>query len=275
MNGIQVVGFTNFTDGLNGIQIAGFANTTSLDADANGVQIAGVSNLARVTNGIQVAGIGNIATEVRGVQIAGVGNVADEMQGVQIGGFNVATTLRSLQIGLISINDTIASGASLSLVNIVRQGFYREWQLSFSDYANIALSYKMGTQRFYTLYTIGANFIEDNLWLAGIGFGNRTPISNRIDFQPELVFYNYFPSNFRNIQHTSTTRLRLGFVYNINEKLGLSFAPSVYMKNARKNSNNPDAAFYNISPFSPFRTSERGNRLRTIGGGVSLGLSIR
>jgi hypothetical protein len=117
--------------------------------------------------------------------------------------------------------------------------------------------------------------VEDNLWIAGIGFGNRTPINNRLDFQPELVFYNYFPTNFRHIQHTSTARLRFGFVYNINEKFGLSLAPSIYVKNARKNRNNPDASFYKTSSFSSFYTRERNNRLTALGAGIRLGLSIR
>ena len=293
VRGIQMSGFTNITgdtarglqatvfanivgDEMRGIQMSGFTNVVG--DNLRGIQAAGFANVVGDEMiGLQMGGFANVVGDnARGIQVAGGANrVGNEMIGLQIGIHNRTNTLRGLQIGLISINDTIASGASLSLVNIVRQGFYREWQLSFSDYANIALSYKMGTQRFYTLYTIGANFIEDNLWLAGIGFGNRTPISNRIDFQPELVFYNYFPINFRNIQHTFTTRLRFGFVYSINEKLGLSLAPSVYVKNARRNSNNPDAAFYNISPFSPFYTNERGSRLRAIGAGVSLGLSFR
>jgi hypothetical protein len=176
------------------------------------------------------------------------------MTGLQISGYNhTRRTFRGIQIGVVSINDTIEKGASLSLVNIVKKGFYREFELSFSDYVNFSLSYKMGVQKFYTIYTAGVNLIEDNLWVVGIGFGNRTSIGNRIDFQPELICSNYFPTNFENIQNIFATRLKFGFVYRLNEKYGLSLAPSVYVMNAKKDSN-PNSEFYKISPIGALYT---------------------
>jgi len=194
------------------------------------------------------------------------------MEGVQISGLNYnITTFKGLQIGLVSINDTIEKGISLSLVNITKRGFYREWGLSFSDYSHVALNYKMGIQKFYSIYTIGANFMDDNLWMVGLGFGNRTPIGNRFAFQPELVSYYYFPTNFKNVQSTFSTHLKFGFVYRITEKYALSLAPSVYVMNAKKDSN-PDSEFYKVSPFDALYTNDRNNRQITIGVGISLGL---
>jgi len=63
---------------------------------------------------------------------------------------------------------------------------------------------------------------------AGFGFGNWTPVGNKLDFRPELVSYYYFPMNFKNMQNTSATYLKFGFVYNISENIGLSFTPSIY-----------------------------------------------
>jgi len=270
MKGLQIGGFGNAADDVKGIQIGGFGNTAD---NVRGIQIGGFGNAADNVKGIQIGGFGNAADNVRGIQIGGFGNAADKIDGLQIGGiYNRSNILRGLQIGIVSINDTIEKGISLSLVNIVKRGFYREWELSFSDYANIAVSYKMGMQKFYTIYTVGANFIEDNLWTVGIGFGNRTPIGNKFDFRPELVSYNYLPMDFKNAQHPFSTHLKFGFVYNINEKFGLSLAPSIYVMNASRKS---DMEYYKTSPIGAFYKNEKNNKQTTIGAGISLGLSLR
>ena len=276
IQGIQVSGITNVVgDRMKGIQVSPFANV--IGDEMKGIQVSAFTNVVGDgMQGIQVSGFANvIGDEMQGIQVSGFANVVgEEMKGVQIGLFNRVRTSKGLQIGLVSINDTVDYGVSLSLINIVKKGAYREWELSFSDYANVALSYKMGTQKFYTLYTAGVNFIEDNLWVFGIGFGNRTPIGNRFDFQPELVFSNYFPTDFKNIQNTGASRLKLGFVYNINEKFGLSLAPSVYVLNGEK-SNKLNSEFYKISPFGTFYTHKRDNSRTTIGVGISVGLSMK
>ena len=276
MAGLQVSGLANVIgDGITGLQVSGLANV--IGDGMKGLQVSGLANVVGdEIKGLQVSGITNVVgEEMKGLQVSGLVNVVgSEMKGVQISLYNRVHTSKGLQIGLVSVNDTIATGASLSLINIVKKGAYREWELSFSDYANAALSYKMGTQKFYTLYTAGVNFIEDKLWVFGVGFGNRTPIGSRFDFRPELVFDNYFPTNFKNIQSTFSTHLKLGFVYSISEKFGLSLAPSVYVMNAEKR-NSPDSEFYKISPFGALYTNDKGNKQTTIGVGISLGLSLK
>lgn len=302
LRGIQVAGLGNITNEMNGLQFSGFGN---ISADAKGLQVGGIANICDAFRGLQVGGLANVADNVSGLQVTGLANVADNMAGLQVGGlFNISAdvsgvkiagisnisdnvsgvniggiynrtrTLRGFQFGLVSITDTIEKGISLAIVNIVKKDFYNEWELSFSDYANVALSYKMGAQKFYTIYTVGASFIKDDLWLAGIGFGNRTPLNHSFDFQPELIFHTYLPSDFKNVQYTSATHLKLGFVYNFNDKLGLSLAPSVYVMNADKSSV-PGSEYYKVSPFGALYTHEKDNSRITIGLGVSLGLVLK
>jgi len=195
---------------------------------------------------------------MKGIQVGGLFNGAADVNGLQISGiYNRSNILRGVQIGLVSVNDTIEKGFSISLVNIVKRGFYREWEASFSDYASVAVSYKMGTQKLYTIYSVGANFIEDNLWTVGIGFGNRTPLGSSFDFRPEFVSYNYYPMNFKNLQSTFSTHLKFGFVYNISEKFSLSLAPSAYVMNSNRKS---DTKHYKVSPFDAFYTHEKGRQ---------------
>ena len=273
MKGSQITGLASIVgDKMKGLQIACLASIVG--DKMKGLQIAGLASIVGDNmKGLQIAGLASVVGDnMKGLQIAGIYNRGGDVTGLQIGVCNRSKTLKGLQIGLISVNDSIEKGGSLSLVNIVKRGFYREWELSFSDYANVALNYRMGTQKLYTIYTVGANFIEDNLWIVGIGFGNRTSIGNRFDFRPELVSYNYYPTNFKNVQSTFATHLKFGFVYNVSEKFGLSLVPSVYVMNSNRKSG---AEHYTVSPFDAFYTHEKNDNRTTIGVGVSLGLSLR
>jgi len=263
------------------MQFGGIANLSeSVDY---GVQFGGIANVSRNVNGIQFGGIANVTENVNGIQFGGIGNVSREVTGVQLGGiFNRTETLRGVQFaGIVNITDTIESGVSIALINIVRKGFYRAWELSFADYMNAGVSFKMGTQKFYTIFSAGANFMEDNLWVTGVGFGNRTTLSSRIDFQPEIVGYHYFPSDFRNIMYTYSTHLKLGFVFKLNDRLGVVVAPSFYHSHANMDK---DGAYYKISPIAPFYEKHREERYFKVGGkefrtpshvdGFGVGLSV-
>ncbi len=269
VGGIQFGGLANVSESVTGIQVSGLVN---INKHMNGLQFAGITNLCEYNKGIQVAGITNITGESRGFQFAGVTNVSNEVSGASFGGiFNRTGKLRGVQFGIVNVTDTIEKGVSIALVNIVKKGFYNEWALSFSDYLNVGLSYKMGIQKFYTIYTIGANFLEDNLWVAGIGFGNRTSLSSRLDFQPEIMSYSYFPNDFRNVQSTWATHLKLGFVYKLNEKIGIVVAPSIYQLSSDIDNTSP----YKVSPISSFYSYEEDNSKTSVGIGISVGLILR
>jgi len=230
VSGIQFGGISNFSDSIRGLQFGGIINHSK---EVNGIQCAGIVNVAENVKGMQFAGITNLSEKSDGVQIAGIANISREVSGVSIGGiFNRTGTLRGIQIGgIVNVIDSLESGISISLVNIVKKGAYKEWSLAFADYMNVGLSYKFGIQKFYILFTAGANFLENNLWISGIGFGHRSSLGSRFDFQPEIVSYQYYPWNFKNVYHLTSNHLKIGFIYKLNDRLGISIAPSLYLLN--------------------------------------------
>ena len=285
VKGIQFGGLTNITESANGIQFGGIVNFCK---EMTGIQFSGIANLSEHTKGVQFAGIANMTEKSEGLQFGGIGNVSKEVSGVSFGGvFNRTGTLRGVQFaGIVNVIDTIGSGASIALINIVKKGFYHAWELSLADYMNVGVSFKMGTQKFYTIFSAGGTFLEDQLWLAGFGLGNRTALSPRVDFQPEIVGYQYFPWDFRNVRNTSFTHLKFGFVFKLNDRLGLVVAPSVYYFYAEAEEN---GKYMKTSPVAPFyekyRAESYGDRgiissripshVFGFGGGISIGLLFR
>ncbi len=268
VKGVQIGGIFSTVDHLNGLQAAG---VFTVSGNLKGLQIAGISNLSHAVKGLQAAGICNINGNLEGAQVAGILNVNDTVRGFTAGVINKTQVLRGVSFGLVTITDTIEKGGAVALVNIVKRGRYAAWELSFADYANVAVSYKTGGKGCYTIYTLGANFLEDRMWIAGIGLGHRSALSDRIDLNPELVSYSYFPEDF-NVSGCTTfsTHLNLGVVYKVSPRLGISIAPSVYCLNADRT----DKKEYRVSSFSSWHTSQSGNTKTKIGMGLSVGLNL-
>ena len=279
ITGIQIGGIANVSDSIKGIQFGGIAN---LSSEVHGIQFGGIANVAESVKGIQFGGIANLTEKIEGIQYAGIGNVSNKVSGASFGGiFNLTGTLNGVQFaGIVNVVDTVASGVPVGLVNIVRKGAYREWSLNFADYLNVGLSFKMGIRKFYTIFSAGANFLEDDLWVTGIGFGHRTSLGSRFDFQPEIVGYHYYPWNFKKIYNLSSTHLKIGFIYKLNNRLGISIAPSLYYLNgdARRTER--------VGSVPPFAEWERNYSYRnryvdidkdirhSFGAGISIGLLL-
>ena len=277
--GIQFAGLTNFTDNAESLQFGGianfskitegiqFASIVNLSDSVKGLQFGGITNITKATTGMQFGGIVNITETSKGFQFAGITNISGKVTGTSFGVFNRTGTLHGAQFGVVNVIDTIESGVSIALLSIVKKGFYDEWSLTFADYQNVGIAYKIGTQKFYTIYTAGSNFIEDKLWVFGIGLGSRKELSGKIDIQPEVVVYNYHSEDFKNYNHLWSTHLKLGFVYNISPRFGIAIAPSVYQLSVDKNVQ----VDRKVSPVpSIFSTKDQSS-----GVGLSIGLAIR
>ncbi len=290
MRGLQVGGIANITKGYAaGVQIGGLLSTAynfyglqtnglaGIANDVKGLQINGLVGKANDVKGVQVSGIINLSKSAN-VSIGGIANInSEKVNGIQIGGIlNQTKELNGIQIGLINVVDTVVKGGSLGLINIIKKGYYDEFTVSVSDYANVAISYKSGMKSFYNIYSVGMNVFKEHLWITGFGFGHLTEVSSNFAFQPELMYYNYFPADFRHIRETHFLHLKLGLVRNINETLAISFAPSVYagLKSDRGIYSDYGYEQSIINPVIQIYPAS-GNSLLEMGFGFSLGLNIR
>ena len=154
-----------------------------------GIQIAGLLNYSgNSDNSVQISGLGNIATSGKSpLQIGGLFNVADRVNGVQLSGLvNVAKKVKGVQIGLINYMEDGEDGVSIGLVNVAKHGGKYEFEVSFSEAVNTIFSFRLGTDRFYTIFSGGINYFFSPLEYAiGLGFGTsidwRKSWSNQIE----------------------------------------------------------------------------------------------
>ncbi len=178
-----------YTAGVNGIEIGGLFNINK--RDTRYLQLAGIFNLVggKVT-GFQLAGVGNQALDtVKGIQVSGFINKADsQVSGLQIAALhNKAKMLNGVQIGIVNVADT-SEGASIGLINIIRNGFYKI-MLSANDLTNTNVSLKTGTHGFYSTLLMGANIsASDKMYLFGLGVGHDFIFTDRIYLSAEAAY---------------------------------------------------------------------------------------
>jgi hypothetical protein len=269
--GLELSSFHNENlESMVGSQLAGLINVAR--KDATGAQVAGLVSSAGSIRGSQLSGLYNISEKTRGAQVAGLVNIASEVTGAQLSGiYNKAGKVRGVQIGLINLADSIDGGATVGLINIVKKGGYRNIEIAGADYMNMGVSFKSGTRKIYSIVSAGYNFTPESLLVYGLGIGRVIEISNNGVFTPELTWYSYSDTNFKNAGIAHATHLRLGLSRKVSEKMMVSIVPSIYVSvKDRKD----DTSGLKTSTISPFSTKINSDNRVEFGFGLSAGISF-
>jgi len=238
-NSLQVAGFANINKSTdNSYQVSGFANVVS--GGNNKLQASGFVNVASGITGIQASGFANAARDLKGIQASGFANIARDIEGVQASGFvNVARHVKGMQIsGFINICDTI-EGIPVGFISIVRKGGYRNFEISTSEWSPVQLTYRMGIEKFYNVYTLSKLNGSWDRYALGFGFGHNRTIFNKTDMNIELVHHQEFvvrPNifNFYPERENSISQLKIGIRRNIFKNIWVNAGPTFNLAYAYK-----------------------------------------
>ena len=173
-----------------GFQFSGILNYSGNTQKA--AQFAGVANIAASgSTPFQFAGVANVADKVSGLQFSGALNVANKVRGLQFSGVvNVAKKVSGVQFGVVNYADE-SDGVSIGLFNIVKKGGKQEFEVAFSEALNTAVSFKLGTDKFYTIFSGAANYINNPVeYAVGLGFGTHIDWKKGWGNQIEAIGYS-------------------------------------------------------------------------------------
>lgn len=188
-------------------ELGGFWNASK--NYTKGIQISGLLNYSGNSNNtVQLGGLGNIAMSGRSpLQIGGLFNVAGLVNGVQLSGLiNVAKKVKGLQVGLINYMEDGEDGVSIGLINVARHGGKYEFEVSFSEAVNTMFSFRLGTDRFYTIFSGGINYFLTPFEYV-IGFGLGTNIDWRKNWSNQLEIHVLGISHEKEITNNSTNNI--------------------------------------------------------------------
>ena len=287
---IQLAGFANFCEDVEGVQGAGFANVVKGNGKAfqgagftnitlgevNGIQAAGFLNFSmKKMENIQAAGFANISMgDAKGIQASGFANIAvGDLEGIQASGFlNVAQKVNGLQLGILNISDTIESGIPIGVLSIVRNGF-RELEVSFSEGLNTQAAFKIGVDKFYNIFAVGAQFLgSDYCWAYGYGIGTHLSKTESFKTQLELMGYHINEGKAHTNAYNDLQQLKLTFTKKISEHFNVFAGPTL---NLMITDNKDDNGFAFESHFAPYKMISHSGRNTTLESWIGFTAGIR
>ncbi|WP_420151253.1 STN domain-containing protein [Spirosoma sp.] len=229
---VQVGGLANYTDqNVTGVQVAGLANSVGKSVD--GLQLAGMANYTNEdVRGMQIGGLVNVAAQsIRGMQLAGLANYThNDVKGWQISGIlNRARRVTSgHQIGLFNVADTVGS-APIGLLSYIRKGGYQRVEVAANEVNMLNVTFRTGVRHFYNILTAGHSFGRDGSprLSAGYGIGSASRLSRATLFNLEAIYHHlfYFDGNYSG-EWNNHIRLNTLLETKLSGRLSLAFGPS-------------------------------------------------
>lgn len=230
VNGFEMGGVANHNKGdVAGAQIAGISNSTV--GDVTGVQLAGIANVTKgSTKGVQISGIANVNNgSTKGFQLSTVNVANGESKGFQLGVVNYAKKLKGINLGVINILGNAEGALPIGLINIVKGGYY-EVEATGGDALNANINFKMGVERFYTIFKTGyASFNNKSVYSYGIGFGTLIPFTEKhkvsVDLSTNAIGYDGEWNDW-NDEKNILNKLDITYRRQLTSKLSLLAGPS-------------------------------------------------
>jgi hypothetical protein len=213
--------------GLDGLELGGLVNYNH--GEVNGVQLAGVANINKeYTDGLMLAGCFNLTlNDAHGVQISDLNVATGDFNGVQLGVINYAGRMSGVQIGVVNIVDEDNGAVPIGLINVVKGGYYA-LELVASEVLYTNLNYKMGVERFYTVFKLGSSWQDNNpVYSVGLGFGTMFTLAEKHKLSLDFSVNNIVYDEEWDADENYLSKLDLTYRYSLGEHVSLLAGPSL------------------------------------------------
>lgn len=270
--GAQLAGFVNLaTASSKGVQAAGFSNTVV--GNLTGTQAAGFVNMATDSVlGSQIAGFVNYSKRTKGAQVAGFVNIApQEIEGFQLAGFvNIAKRVEGMQLGFLNIADTV-DGVPVGFLSFVLKGYHKV-EIKGTETMHLNASFKTGVNRFYNIFSAGANFSDKVRWAYGYGVGTYVPFSEKTGINVDLSAYHINEEEAWTDDLNLLNRLDVNFTYKLANHFEIAAGPALNVLVSEYFDVDKGAIGSNIAPYSFYNhTTATGTNVKMwVGGSLAM-----
>jgi hypothetical protein len=274
VNGAEVGSVLNYNKGeVKGFQLSGVSNINT--GYSEGFLFSGVSNICMdSTSGLFVSGALNYSKQnAKGFQLATANISANEFSGFQLGVLNYAKKLKGFQLGVFNYLNNSEGALPIGIFSIVRNGHY-ELEFTGGEVIFSNLNYKMGVERFYTIFKVGySSYKNSPVYSFGLGFGRNISISGKqkisIDLSYNQIVYN---NNWNSGKLNILNKADFNYKYSVSEKFSLLIGPSFNVYETEKK---VDGEYGTLNIPYNFYTTEGTSSKLFIWLGINAGLSLK
>jgi hypothetical protein len=225
-DGTLITGVANIVqDSSKGSMVSGVFNTSK---SHDGVLLSGVSNVIRESsNGAIISGVLNYSGSHKGLQLSTINIASKKMDGAQIGVINVSNKSKGTQFGVINIANEADSIIPIGIINVVKGGYFA-FELSSNELLLSNLSYKMGVEKFHTIFRVGIGMSKNKEHIStGMGFGSIIKIKDNHKLNIELLCDQLIYNNNWEGNLNLLNQLNLNYQYQISDFLSVKAGPSL------------------------------------------------
>lgn len=256
-----------------GFQLSGVSNING--GFTKGFLFSGISNICLDSSaGLLVSGVLNYSKKsAKGVQVGTINFVARDFKGLQAGVFNYATKLKGVQFGVFNYLQDGKGALPIGLFSVVKNGHY-EFEITGGEAIFVNLNYKMGVERFYTIFKSGYSVYKGHpIYSLGLGFGRNTTISEKHKVSTDLSFNHIIHKNNWSLAELNVlNKADVNYKFSVSGKVSLLAGPSfnVYLTKVKVNG---QFGTLNI-PYASFTNEGTGSKL-FMWMGINAGVSVK
>lgn len=273
LNGAEIGSIFNYNKGdVIGVQIAGVVNIN--ERKTNGTIISGVANICNDSNiGVLISGIVNYSIEnSTGLQISTVNTVRKHFNGTQIGLINYSKKMKGFQLGLINVVDSNDGVLPIGMFNVVRKGKY-EFELACGDMIFSNFNFKMGVDRFYSVYKIGfSTFKNKPISSYGIGIGSEIKLNDKSKLSIDITTNKLIYNNNWDVKLNTLNKTDINYRYILCSKLSVFAGTSFNIYSTDEKHENK---FEKLNVPYTFYTREENNIQHYLWIGANAGISLK
>ncbi len=248
----------------NGVQV-GFLANISREEDVEEINPENVPILQKRNKRTQIAGLVNYNTQdYQDKQISLLGNKANKitklqtsilfnntkiLEGTQIGLVNRTRKMKGRQFGLINIMDSVQGGTPIGLITIVKYNGYQQLEINLSEVFQTNLSYKLGTKKFYNIFSIATGYTEPDIkWAIGYGFGRKFEFNKKTSANLDFTMYHLNKGE-RWVRELNDI-FQLKFNYHIKATKNMTFFVGPSLNVLISDVKSPDLNFGGFTPYT-------------------------
>ncbi|TAG95344.1 MAG: hypothetical protein EAZ20_00340 [Bacteroidetes bacterium] len=246
----------------NGVQLGILANISKKSAEQNNpedapifqkrnkrTQIAGFINQNNQDyQDTQLSLLSNKANKITRLQTSMLFNNTKILEGTQIGLVNRAKKMKGRQFGLINIMDS-AQGTPIGLITIVGINGYQQLEVGMSEIFQTNLSYKLGTKKFYNIFSVATGYSEPDLkWALGYGFGRKFQFNEKNSANLDFTAYHLNKNSTWTRELLEIFQLKFNYHIKVNKTISIFAGPVVNLLVSDVKS--PDLNFNGFTPYT-------------------------
>lgn len=273
LNGAEIGSIFNYNKGdVSGVQIAGVVNIN--ERKTKGTIISGVVNVCRDTNiGVLVSGVVNYSNHnSSGLQISSVNIVRKQFNGTQIGVINYSKKMRGFQLGIINVVDSNDGVLPIGMFSVVRKGKY-EFELAGGDMIFSNFNFKMGVDRFYSVYKIGfSTFKNKPICTYGIGIGSEIKLNDKSSLSIDITTNKIIYDNNWDVKLNNLNKTDINYRYKLTNKFSVFAGTSLNIYSTDEKNENK---YEDLNVPYTFYTREENNIKHSIWFGANAGISLK